>query len=102
MTATINLTNASLLIITLSAVAYASGNGSLVIFARALVDSTQANPVSDNIAFYDYQYTEQRSMTFFQNMPAGNHTIHIQWRTAVTAVTAALTERTLTVTAIPS
>lgn len=45
---------------------------------------------------------EARSVTFYQGVQAGTHTVRVQWKTDSTDTTVAVFSRTLTVIAIPT
>lgn len=79
---------------------WASGN---YLYARAMVNSTQAEPVSDYIILTGSTVWSTHSITFYsQNVGPGNYTIKIQWRVWVGTSSGEVQDRTLTVIALPS
>lgn len=94
----ITLSRNSTLIITFSAVAYVMATGN-VLYVRAMVDTTQAEPVID-IQLTASTVPGAYSYTFYkQNVGSGTYTIKIQWRVSGEGK---VWDRTLTVIALPA
>jgi hypothetical protein len=92
------VTRPSLLIITFGAQADTID----VLYCRALVDSTDAQPATDQIILSQLAFTEDHTLTFYQNANTGLHTVSIQWRITNSTLIGKVWERTLTVIGLPS
>jgi len=78
----------------------ASGN---YLYAIAMVNSTQAEPVSDYIILTGSTVWSTHSITFYsQNVSPGTYTIKIQWKVWVNTSSGEVQDRTLTVIALPA
>jgi len=100
MSVDINVTDPSLLLITFSGQARVSVMDSPA-YIRAMVNTTQADPVSSYIFLTEITQWGAQSCTFYLSVGAGTHTVTIQWRMFVGTTTGQVDERTLTVIALP-
>ena len=112
MAVNITLTRNSTLIIMFSAEAWVTGPdpADYALYVRAMVNTTQANPVSDYLIFTTSSRFsgpgepayESHSYTFYNpNVVAGTYPVKIQWRLWSGTTVGHVNERTLTVIALP-
>jgi len=100
MSVSITLDATSMLFITFSSQAWVESGDTM--YWRALVDGTQAYPVSSYIIITQQtDYGGSNSFTFYRSAAAGTHTVKIQWAT-YTGSGGHVGERTLTVIALPT
>ncbi len=105
MSVNITLSRKSTLIIMFSAMAGAgSGGSNQLIYIRAMVNSTPANPVSDWIQFAASgpDYAICNAFNFHGNFSAGTHKVSIQWRALKATPSVVVYRRSLIVFALPT
>jgi len=100
MSVSITLDAPSMLFITISSQTWVNIDGETMYWI-ALVDGTQAYPVSDYIIITENTEYSSHSFTFYRSAAAGTHTVKIQWRTYL-GNGVNVGERTLTVIALPT
>jgi len=90
--------NSTLLILFSTQAEVSSGN---YLYARAMINSTTAYPVSDYIFVTSNTYWNANAINFYGSVTAGTYTVKVQWRTFLGSSTGSIDERTLTVIALP-
>lgn len=104
MSVKITLPRNSTVVIMFSAEAWAGSGGAFnLMYVRAMVNSTQANPVSDNIQFAASgpDYAVSYAFNFYGDFTAGTYTVNIQWRSLSSTTSVIVYMRSLIVFALP-
>ena len=101
MSVNITLDVQSTLFITISSEVWVTSSGNYL-YWRALVDTTPAKPDANWLIVTGNTVWNARSYTFYlENVPAGTHTVKIQWKVWVNTSEGHAHERALTVIALP-